>query len=56
MKINKSIHKIKKSSAYSYSITIPKDVMEKYDWQEKQKLVIEDKGRGKLEIRDWRKK
>ncbi|MDD3498007.1 MAG: AbrB/MazE/SpoVT family DNA-binding domain-containing protein [Candidatus Moranbacteria bacterium] len=49
----KAVCKIKKSSAYSYSITIPKKMMDKYDWREKQKMVIEDKGGGKLEIRDW---
>jgi bifunctional DNA-binding transcriptional regulator/antitoxin component of YhaV-PrlF toxin-antitoxin module len=51
-----SIHKLKRSSAYSYSITIPKELVNKYDWKEKQKLVIKDKGRGKLEISDWRRK
>lgn len=51
-----SIHKLKKSSTYSYSITIPKEMLDKYGWQEKQKLVIKDLGRGKLEISDWRKR
>jgi hypothetical protein len=44
----KSIHKLKKSSAYSYSVTIPKEIVEKYGWREKQKLVVKDKGRGKV--------
>lgn len=56
MNQKKSIRKLKKSSAYSYSITIPKEILEKYGWREKQKLIIKDKGRGKLEISDWRKK
>ncbi|MFA6047312.1 MAG: AbrB/MazE/SpoVT family DNA-binding domain-containing protein [Parcubacteria group bacterium] len=51
----KNIIKLKKSSVYSYSVTIPKEMVEKYGWKEKQKLVIKDKGRGKLEISDWRK-
>jgi bifunctional DNA-binding transcriptional regulator/antitoxin component of YhaV-PrlF toxin-antitoxin module len=51
----KSVHKLKKSSAYSYSVTIPKELVAKYGWKEKQNLVIKDKGRGKLEISDWRK-
>ncbi len=50
------VHKLKKTSAYSYVITVPKDAIEKYGWREHQKLVIEDKGRGVLEIRDWRRK
>jgi len=52
----KDIHKLKKSSAYSYCVTIPKKIVEKYGWKEHQKLSIKDKGHGKLEISDWRKK
>lgn len=52
----KNIHKLKKSSAYSYSVTIPKEIVEKYKWHEKQKLTNKDKGQGKIEISDWRKK
>jgi bifunctional DNA-binding transcriptional regulator/antitoxin component of YhaV-PrlF toxin-antitoxin module len=55
MKNEKSVHKLKKSSAYSYSITLPKEIVEKYGWREKQKLSIRDKGYGIIEIRDWRK-
>lgn len=43
-------------SKYSYSITLPKEFIDKYGWKERQKLVIKDKGRGKLEIKDWRKR
>jgi bifunctional DNA-binding transcriptional regulator/antitoxin component of YhaV-PrlF toxin-antitoxin module len=50
-----SIYKLKKSSAYSYSVTIPKEIVAKYGWKEKQKLTIKDKGHGKIEISDWRK-
>ena len=56
MKKDYSIHKLKKASAYSYSVIIPKEILEKYGWQEKQKLVIKDKGRGKVEISDWRRR
>lgn len=52
----KNIHKLKRSSAYSFSVTIPKEIVEKYGWREKQKLVVKDKGQGKIEISDWRKK
>jgi hypothetical protein len=52
----KNIHKLKKSSAYSFSVTIPKEIVEKYGWKEKQKLVVKDKGQGKVEISDWRKR
>jgi len=56
MKNEKSVHKLKKSSAYSYCVTVPKEIVEKYGWKEHQKLSIKDKGRGKIEISDWRKK
>jgi len=52
----KFVHKIKKVNKYNYSVTIPKDIMKKYGWREKQKVVISDKGNGRVEIRDWRKR
>jgi len=51
----KNVHKLKKSSVYSYSVTIPKELVAKYGWKEKEKLTLKDKGRGRLEISDWRK-
>ncbi|MEA2006900.1 MAG: hypothetical protein U9O20_01950 [Patescibacteria group bacterium] len=48
--------KIRKSNNYSYTITVPKEFIKKYGWRERQKLVVKDKGRGVLEVRDWRKK
>jgi len=52
----KHIIKLTKRSSYSYSVTIPKEIVDKYGWRSKQKLTIEDKGRGKLEVKDWRNK
>jgi bifunctional DNA-binding transcriptional regulator/antitoxin component of YhaV-PrlF toxin-antitoxin module len=52
--MEKFVHKIKKDGKYSYSVTIPKDIIKKYGWREKQKVVISDKGNGRVEIRDWR--
>jgi hypothetical protein len=52
----KNIHKLKKSSAYSFSVTIPKEIVKKYGWREKQKLTVKDKGHGKVEFSDWRRK
>jgi bifunctional DNA-binding transcriptional regulator/antitoxin component of YhaV-PrlF toxin-antitoxin module len=54
--MEKYIRKIGKASKWSYNVVIPKEIIEKYGWREKQKIVLEDKGRGKIEIRDWRKK
>ncbi len=53
--MNKKIIKLNKKSEYSYTVTIPKEIVEKYGWKAKQKLTIEDKGRGSLEIKDWRR-
>jgi bifunctional DNA-binding transcriptional regulator/antitoxin component of YhaV-PrlF toxin-antitoxin module len=48
--------KLTRVSKYSYTITIPKEIIAKYKWKEKQKITVEDKGRGKVEIRDFRSK
>jgi bifunctional DNA-binding transcriptional regulator/antitoxin component of YhaV-PrlF toxin-antitoxin module len=52
--MSKHTVKLTKTSGYSYTVVIPKDIIDKYGWREKQKIVVEDKGRGKLEVRDWR--
>jgi len=51
----KHIVKLTKSSRYSYSVVLPKELIGKYGWRERQKLTVEDKGRGRLEIKDWKK-
>jgi bifunctional DNA-binding transcriptional regulator/antitoxin component of YhaV-PrlF toxin-antitoxin module len=48
--------KLTKTSKHSYYVVIPKEMIEKYGWREKQKLSIVDKGRGKIEISDWKKR
>ena len=48
--------KLTKAAGYSYTVVIPKEIVEKYGWKEKQKMTIEDKGQGKVVISDWRKK
>ena len=54
--MKKQTYKIKKVNEYNYSLTIPKEAIDKYGWREKQKLTVEDKGRGVLEIKDWRRR
>jgi len=54
--MKKIIRKLTKKGEYTYYVTIPKEIIEKYGWKPKQKLTIEDKGRGSLEIKDWRRK
>ncbi len=52
----KNIVKLTKTSRYSYYVVVPKEIIEKYGWKERQKLTFEDKGRGKIELKDWRSK
>jgi len=52
----KHIRKLTKTSKASYYLVLPKEIVEKYGWREKQKLTVEDKGRGKVEIRDWKRR
>jgi len=52
--MKKNISKLTKVSKYSYYLVIPKEIIEKYNWKEKQKMEIVDKGRGRVEIKDWR--
>jgi len=53
---NKYTRKLRKISKYTYALVLPKEVIDKYGWRERQKIEIKDAGRGKLEIRDWRKR
>ena len=52
---DKNIRKLVKNGRDSYYICIPKEIIKKYGWRERQKLVIKDNGREKLEITDWKK-
>ena len=54
--MDKYSSKLTKTSKYSYYIVIPKEIIKKYGWKERQKITIVDKGRGKLEVRDWKRK
>ncbi len=54
--MKKHTRKLARISSHSYCVIIPKDIIEKYGWRERQKLVVEDKGHGRVEIKDWRRK
>lgn len=54
--MKKHILKLTKRNSYSYAITIPKEIIDKYGWRSKQKFTVTDKGRGRIEIKDWRSK
>ncbi len=47
-----NIRKIKKSGD-SYAITLPITVIRELGWREKQKVVVEKRGKGIL-IKDWK--
>ncbi|MDD5031893.1 MAG: hypothetical protein PHR36_02490 [Patescibacteria group bacterium] len=54
--MEKYTRKLNKVASHSFSIILPKEIITKYGWKEKQKLAVVDKGHGRLEIRDWRKR
>ena len=54
--MEKYLRKLNRTSRHSYGVVIPKELIEKYGWKEKQKVTITDKGRGVIEIRDFRSK
>lgn len=54
--MQKIVRKLNKNSTYSYSLNIPKEIVERYGWKGKQKLTLEDKGNGTLIVKDWRKR
>jgi len=54
---HKFIHKVRKVARYSYSITIPKQVIKKTRWKERQKLVLTfDDKKKTIIIKDWKPK
>lgn len=54
--MEKEIRKLNKTSKHSYSVVIPKEIIKKYKWRERQKLTVQDRGGGMIVIKDLRKK
>lgn len=54
--MEKKIRKLNKTSNHSYSVVIPKEIVRKYKWREKQRMVVEDRGKGMVVIRDMKKR
>lgn len=53
----KFIRKLQKMSSHSYVINIPKEIIQKFGWKERQKLEISFGGqKSQLNIKDWEKK
>jgi len=53
----KYIRKLRKVSTHSYAVVIPKQLVKRFGWKERQKLEIIFGGRKHdIVIRDWKKK
>lgn len=49
--------KLRRVSTHSYAVTIPKELIKKFGWRERQKLELLFGGRkSEITIRDWKKK
>ena len=54
MPAQKFIRKIRRVSTHSYAVTLPKTLMKKFKWKERQKLVLSFGGRKpEILIKDW---
>ena len=54
--VQKFIRKLQRASKYSYSINLPKSLVDKFSWKERQKLeIIFDSRKHDIVIRDWKK-
>lgn len=52
----KFIRKIQKNGTHSYTVNIPKQLMDRFNWRERQKLELVFGGRKhEILIRDWKK-
>ena len=56
MKTEKIIRKITKVGGHSYAVILPVEVVKKWGWREKQKVVLDvTKSPKRITIKDWRK-
>ncbi len=52
----KFVRKLRKVSTHSYAVVIPKELIKKFRWKERQKLEFTFGGKSpKLIIKDWKK-
>jgi len=54
--MRKFIHKLTKSGKHSYALIIPREIIERFGWKERQKITISEKPRRRLELGDWKRK
>jgi len=50
-----SVRKLGKVGIYSYSVTIPKKIIQDLGWRQRQRLVVSQEG-DEIVIRDWEKR
>lgn len=48
--------KLMRMSSHSYALVIPKEIVEKYGWKERQRMAITDRGRGVVEVKDAKRR
>lgn len=54
--MKKFIRKLTKIGTHSYAVTLPKELVKKFSWKERQKLILTFGGRKQeLKIKDWSK-
>lgn len=50
----KYVRKLQRTGDYTYTLSIPKELIDEFDWQERQKIEIVNNGRKQnLTLRDW---
>jgi len=47
--------KLMKESTHSFALVIPKELVQKFGWKEKQKISIEEMPGKALRLKDWKK-
>ena len=56
MATKKFIRKITKRNKYSYSTVLPKELIKKFSWRDRHKIIIRKYGKNKILIEDWKPK
>ena len=53
--MKKITRKLTRTGTHSYTIIIPKEIIKKFGWRERQKLELSEKGKS-IVIKDWKPK
>lgn len=52
--MQKHIRKLQRLGAYSYAVVIPKEIIDRFGWRERQKLLLSFDGKKpELTLKDW---